>query len=209
MEPLNERQRQIVLFIQEFIQRHEHAPSYREIMHHFGYSSVSSVAKQLAILKRKRVLETTPGRRRSLALMPPPSLVSQTTNGELELPFIGQLYLGAALELFSKIQSITLPRLLVPAPENTYVLRIKGSGGTKEHMLEGDLLLVESRQEISSGELILYLTKKMKHSGIRSYHPEGKHIRLESRSEPGESILILPGEIVIQGVVVGLVRLYV
>ena len=53
MKGLTKRQREIVDFIRDYIAVHHYSPSYREIMKHFGFTSLGSVYKHIAVLKRK------------------------------------------------------------------------------------------------------------------------------------------------------------
>jgi len=53
---LTKRQREIVDFIRDYIAVHKYSPSYREIMGHFSFTSLGSVYKHIAVLKRKGVL---------------------------------------------------------------------------------------------------------------------------------------------------------
>lgn len=205
MNGLTKRQQQILQYIEDFFQQHHHAPSYREIMRYFGFTSVSSVAKHIDVLKNKGAIDKQTGRHRSLILAQPSG--PPQTNGEIELPFIGHVVLGAPMELFTKTQSLALPRFLAPNPDITYILRVRGQNLGEEQMSDGDLLIVETRQQISSGELILSLSQGNL-SAIHRYYPEGQHIRLESGSRTSTSLLVRPEDLRIQGVIIGLIRLY-
>ena len=58
------------------------------------------------------------------------------------------------------IEETAIPESLVHDPENTYVIKAKGIGLQEEFILEGDLLIIEARQEAMPGETIIALIKQ-------------------------------------------------
>jgi DNA-binding MarR family transcriptional regulator len=52
MQPRTQRQREILDYIQRFIERHGYEPSYAQIARHFGVSSKATIAKHIEALER-------------------------------------------------------------------------------------------------------------------------------------------------------------
>lgn len=205
MKGLTKRQRQIVDYIQEFINSNRYSPSYREICQHFGFHSLGSVYKHINALKRKGAVLCQTKASRSIA--PTTQTTQPTVQTEVEVPFIGHITAGTPIHTFSQTQHITVPRGLVPAPEKTYALRVQGDSLSEEMIADGDLLLVEARQEAHPGETIVALING--HDTIvKKYHPEGAFIRLLSSYAQHHPIILRPEDILIQGVVIGLLRLF-
>lgn len=206
MKGLTERQKEILDFIREFIQRHSFSPSYEEVKQHFGFSSLGTVQNFVRILKRKGYLSAEKYCGRSLALAEAPA-PAPVTVAECELPFIGYLSGCSPPETFLRSQSLAVPASLVPHPENCYVLKVRGQDLTYQHMLDGDLLIVEASSEADEGALILG-TIKGKETLVRYYHPEGAYVRLDT-GDPEAAPRVLPyDDLEIQGIIVGLIRLY-
>lgn len=205
MKGLTPKQNEILEFIQRFIDQHHYSPSYREIMHHFDLTSPGSVYKHIRMLQRKGVLTADKHSHRSL--MPTQTSKVIKESSDIQLPLIGNLSIGYPLELFIQPQMITVPSSLVHMPNNTYVLQIQGDSLQDEWMQDGDLLLIEARQDIQPGEIILGLINQ-NNSILKRYYPEGQYIRLESQQSEVPSLTVRYEHISVQGVLVGLIRIY-
>lgn len=203
MKGLTKRQHEILEYVQEFIQKHHYSPSYREVMHHFGFSSLGSVYKHIDLLKRKGKLGGENKAKRSLFI--PDDQPTSSLNGSLELPLVGSISSDHQIELLAKPQSIVVPVFLVHMPEKTYVLRIRGDTLQEEFMADHDLLIVEARQEALSGEVIIAVINDEDLMIKRYYQEEGK-VRLESYCKQHEPIFLSEDSFAIKGVVIGLIR---
>lgn len=207
MKGLTPKQREILLFIQHFIEQHQYSPSYREIMQQFDFTSPGSVYKHICTLKRKGVLSADKNSHRSLMPMPIQNPQAGKESTDIRLPLIGNISAGYPLELFVKPRMIAIPISLVSAPENTYVLQTRGDALQDEWIQDGDLLLIETRQDIQPGEMILGLINQHD-TVLKRYYPEGQYVRLESQYPQAPSLTVRDEHILIQGVLVGLLRIY-
>lgn len=205
MKGLTETQKHILDFIKNFIEKHHHSPSYREIMEHFSFSSPGTVYKHIHTLQRKGALLAEKGCSRSLAL--PQHLNGTTIQSEFKLPFIGHIVAGFPIELFIQPQMIEVPKFLVQHPDSTYLLRAQGDSLQDELIADGDLIIVEARQEAQAGETVIALLNQ--HDVIVSrYFPEGHYIRLESCHAQSKHLTVRYDNLVIQGVITGVIRTY-
>ena len=93
MLPLTKRQREILDYLNEFIQQHGYAPSLEEIGRRFGLSSLATVHKHLTNLQEKGFIKRAWNRSRSVELV-------QTRPGgrAVELPLLGYVAAGAPIE---------------------------------------------------------------------------------------------------------------
>ena len=88
-------------------------------------------------------------------LLDPKHPVKQTQTSEF--PLIGNLSVGYPLELFIQPQMIPIPAFMVHSADATYVLQMQGDSLLEEGIWDGDLLLIEAKQDIQAGEMILGL----------------------------------------------------
>ena len=72
MQPLTKRQREILDYLQEFIQQHGYAPSLEEIGRRFSLSSLATVHKHLTNLQEKGFIRRSWNRSRSVELLSAP-----------------------------------------------------------------------------------------------------------------------------------------
>lgn len=205
MKGLTKRQSEIISFIGNFIETHQFSPSYREIGEHFGYSSLGTVYKHIQILIRKGCIEGEKKGSRSLSLAD-----KATKNADsimIELPFIGLISAGSPIETFPTLQTLTIPNFLIHAPEKTYILRAQGDSLIDEQICHGDLLIVEAKSEAHPGEIVVALVNQHE-TIIKRYYHEGQYVRLEGSIPNHQPIILKPEHLSIQGVLIGLMRLY-
>lgn len=203
MKGLTQKQNDILRFIHHFIETHHYSPSYREIMQHFAFSSPGSVYKYIHTLKRKGALIAE--KRCSRSLTPIDAPLSTKRQADVELPFIGNISAGHPIEMFIQTQTIIVPLSLVHAPDKTYVLRALGDSLNEEAINDGDLLIVEARQDAQAGEMIIALINQHD-TVIKRYYPEGQYVRLESHHH--QPFILRQESITIQGILLGLIRHY-
>lgn len=204
MKGITSRQQEIFQFIQEFIKLNQYSPSYREIMQHFSFTSPGTVYRHIQTLKNKGMVTADKQSHRSVL---PVGNTQPQKIPPLELPLIGNLSIGYPLELFVKPQMVEVPPSLVHSPDDTYLLQAQGDSLVDEAILDGDILLIEARQEIQPGEIILGLINQHD-TVLKKYYPEGQYIRLESRNSQNRPLTIRSDHIIIQGALIGLLRMY-
>ncbi|MDP1879713.1 MAG: transcriptional repressor LexA [Parachlamydiaceae bacterium] len=205
MKGLTPKQREILDFIQQFVDQHHYSPSYREIMKQFAFSSPGSIYKYIQILIKKGALEAEKYSHRSLS--PIFSKQKNKESSDINLPIIGNLICGYPLELFAKHQTLIVPSHMVHQIESTYVLQIQGNALIEEAILDGDYVLIEARQIIQPGEIILGLINHHD-TVLKRYFPEDQSIRLEGQYSKCHPLNIKHEHIIIHGVLVGMIRLY-
>lgn len=203
MKGLTKRQREILDFIQDFTRNNRYAPSYREISHHFNFSSLGSVYKFIQTLKRKGVLISESKSSRSLAF--PKDSQQTTEQTELEIPFIGHITAGMPIQTFSQQQQVVVPKTFIHTMDKTYALRAQGDTLNEEMIADGDLIIVEARQEAHPGETIIALINHHD-TIIKRYYPEGTYVRLAGTLSHHHPIILRQEDVFIQGVVIGLLR---
>lgn len=206
MKGLTLKQRQLLDFIHTFIQEHHYSPSYHEIMRHFAFKSPGSVYKYIQTLIRKGVLVSEKNAHRSIIPVKETPLAAESVDS-VHLPLIGNLSAGYPLELFAQHRLLAVPLSLVHHPEDTYILQVQGNALEEESILSGDFLLIETRQDIQAGEIILGLINQ--HDSIlKRYFPEGQSVRLESQHSQHSSFTVRNEHILIQGVLIGMFRVF-
>src|SRR2546425_6789467 len=102
MLPLTKRQREILDYLNEFIQQHGYAPSLEEIGKKFGLSSLATVHKHLTNLQDKGFIKRAWNRSRSVEMIP-----TRTGVRAVELPLLG--YVAAGLPRAALASNETTP----------------------------------------------------------------------------------------------------
>ena len=202
MQPLTKRQREILDYLNEFIQQHGYAPSLEEIGKRFGLSSLATVHKHLTNLQQKGFIKRAWNRSRSVELMP-----SRLLGRTVELPLLGYVAAGAPIEAIVGNETIDVPETLA-GNRDTYVLRVKGDSMIDEQIRDGDFVVVEDRKSADNGEMVIALVRGTDVTLKKFYRDPGGRIRLQPANAAMQPIFVEPDQVQIQGVVVGVMRKY-
>ena len=199
--PLTKRQREILDYLNEFIQRHGYAPSLEEIGKRFSLSSLATVHKHLTNLQEKGFIKRAWNRSRSV------ELVSTRVGGRaVELPLLGYVAAGMPIEAVATSETISVPEDLV-GRRDTYVLRVRGNSMIDEQIRDGDFVIVEDRKSADNGEMVIALVGGLDVT-LKKFYRENGRIRLQPANQLLQPIMVDPDQVQVQGVVVGVMRRY-
>ena len=172
MQPLTKRQREILDYLNDFIQQHGYAPSLEEVGKRFGLSSLATVHKHLTNLQQKGFIKRTWNRSRSVEVMP-----SRVVGRSIELPLLGYVAAGAPIEAVISNETIDVPESLA-GKRDTYVLRVRGDSMIDEQIRDGDWVIVEDRKTAENGETVVALLSGSDVT-LKKFYRENGQIRLQ------------------------------
>ena len=201
MQPLTKRQREILDYLNEFIEQRGYAPSLEEIGRRFGLSSLATVHKHLTNLQDKGFIRRAWNRSRSVELVP-----TRMGGRALDLPLLGYVAAGAPIEAVVSNETVTVPEDLV-GTRDTYALRVRGNSMIDEQIRDGDLVVGEDRQTAHNGEMVIALLEGAEVT-LKKFYRENGHIRLQPANDAVAPIIMRADKVQVQGVVVGVMRRY-
>ncbi len=201
MQPLTKRQREILDYLDEFIQQHGYAPSLEEIGRRFSLSSLATVHKHLTNLQEKGFIRRAWNRSRSVELVP-----VHVGSRSLELPLMGYVAAGEPIEAITSTETIAVPEHFI-GKRDTYVLRVKGDSMIDEQIRDGDYVIVEDRKTAQNGEMVIALLNGTEVT-LKSLYRNGTTIQLQPANPAMQPINVREDALQIQGVVVGVMRKY-
>src|SRR4030081_447058 len=196
---LTERQRGILEFIQLEQREKGMTPSTREIQHHFGFASQTSVMQYIATLERKGFLNRHA--RKARALITPVQKVRIT-----DIPIYGQIPAGMSTLTEQTVEGhVSLDMRSVNASRNgrTFALRVRGDSMIDAHILDGDIVILEDRKDVRNGDIVAALIDG--ETTLKRYVVEHGRPYLKAEN-PMYPNLVPARELRIQGVMVSLVR---
>jgi repressor LexA len=202
VQPLTKRQREILDYLNEFIQQHGYAPSLEEVGKRFNLSSLATVHKHLTNLQEKGFIRRAWNRSRSVELLP-----SRSGGRAIELPLLGYVAAGMPIEAVASAESIAVPEALVSGKRDTYVLRVRGDSMIDEQIRDGDWVVVEDRRSADNGEMVIALVDGQD-ATLKKFYKENGRVRLQPANPTMQPIMVDPDNVQIQGVVVGVMRKY-
>jgi repressor LexA len=199
-EPLTDKQQAVLDFVQAHQRQHGHYPSLREICAHFGFASPFAATRHLQALEAKGVLQRVAGKAR--AFLPPAGVRRAPL---LDVPLFGTIPAGSPVAAEQEADahvSIDAAALGLRATSRAFALRVRGDSMIDAGILDGDTVFLVQR-EPRPRDIVAALIdgeSTLKRYLVQRGRP---FLRAENPKYPD----LLPAtELVIQGVMVGLLR---
>ena len=152
MEPLTEKQRKILKYIESRLQRNAplgaDAPSQREIAEHFGMAQ-NSVYQLISYLKKKGYITTSPGHR-NLGLSKKYLDKIKRSEG---IPVVGTVAAGLPILAQENIQEYIEPGGIFGRTDGMFILKVSGDSMIDEGIMDGDFVVVRSASEVANGRI--------------------------------------------------------
>jgi repressor LexA len=201
---LTKKQRQILDYVESFVDSYGYSPSYEEIAQAFGYSSLATVHEHLTNLEQKGFLRKNYNKSRSLEVVR-----ADPNTLALELPLLGTVAAGLPLEVYAEQEqeTVAVPHDMVRRGNN-YVLRVKGESMVEEQIRDGDYIIVNSRQTAENGEMVVALVDGEAATVKKFYREAGGRVRLQPANATMQPMYYPAERVAIQGIVVGVIRKY-
>lgn len=202
MATLTKRQKQMVDYLEHYIEEHGYAPTLAETGEYFGLSSLATVHKHLRNLELKGVITRMHNHSRALEI----AAKAANRAGVNELELLGQVAAGEPIEAIESRDTISVPEEFVRR-DNTFCLRVKGESMVDEGIRDGDYIIVEGRDAANAGETVVALIGD--EATVKKYYPEANgRVRLQPANPTMDPIFVSEEQLRIRGVVVGLMRHY-
>ncbi len=201
---LTDRQQQLLDYLRQHYRESGIMPSTREIQNHFGFSSQTAAVSHLKALERKGVIERLPGKARAVILTGEYALDNRGADF-MEIPVYGQIAAGMAEEATQEAdRSLTIDPEAMGLSRNAsiFALKVRGDSMIDAHITDGDLVLLEQKQPRNRDVVAALIDGE---TTLKRFILESKRpfLRAENDMFPD---LIPAEELIIQGVMVGLLR---
>src|SRR3989304_10455333 len=176
--PLTKRQRQILDYLTSYSSEHGYAPSFEEIAAHFNYNSLATVHEHLTNLERKGYIKRSYNESRAIEILP-----SDAFHQSIELPLLGAVAAGTAIEHSTSGETVAVPDGFVRRGGAHYVLRVRGNSMIDAHITDGDLVVVNQRQTADNGEMVIAMLNGSAATVKRYYRERDGRVRLQPATE--------------------------
>jgi repressor LexA len=192
---LNQKQQQIFEYIKSYVNDKGFPPSIREVCKAAGFSSPRAGQKYLESLEEQGYIQRE-NKPRGIKLLSGARLKSTI------LPFFGYIAAGAPIQVCEQREEVEVPTDLV-GRKPCYVLQVKGNSMIEDHILNGDLIVVERCETADDGDVVVALVNHEAATLKRMYR-EKNRVRLEPANSSMKPIYVK--DIAVQGKVRGLIR---
>jgi repressor LexA len=202
---LTKRQREVLKFISEFIEKYKYPPTRSELSSHFGFRSPNAAEAHLRALEKKAVIGLERGVSRGIALLPLAADELPQAAGAL-LPLVGRVAAGSPVLAQENIEDEYRvdPSLFPRKPH--YLLRVEGRSMQDAGILDGDLLAVHRTPEARNGQIVV--ARVDDEVTVKRFRRRGSRVQLIPENTDFEPIEVdlRRQELAIEGLGVGVIR---
>ncbi|MCL2323847.1 MAG: transcriptional repressor LexA [Oscillospiraceae bacterium] len=189
------KQKDVFVFIKNYISQKGYPPSVREICVGVDLKSTSTVHGHIESLIKKGLLKKDPTKPRTLELTDKKELIT--------IPIVGTVTAGAPILAVENIQNeFVLPIEFTKSNEELFMLKIKGDSMIECGIMDGDLVIVQKQETAKNGDIVVALIEN--DATVKRFFKEENHIRLQPENKRLKPIIV--DDCSILGVLIGLYR---
>jgi repressor LexA len=197
MSPVQEK---ILQHFHHYFSLHGEAPTLAELGEKVGIKSRGTMHRHINALIALGKLEKSPKHWRGLK----PAMMDELPIASL--PLAGNIAAGLPIQAIEGQDTLDLGQLL--CQPGRYALRIIGDSMIDMALHDGDYVIIESRSHASNGQVVVALIDREEATLKRFYDQGDGMIELRPENTDMESMYFKAERVTIQGVLVGLTRVY-
>lgn len=199
------RERQLLDFVSQFIQRYGYAPTLKEIGQAMNINSPATVHEHVDRLRMKGFIKKLDGTARGLEVVSD-HFRNTAGMGSVELPVMGYIAAGAPLEPYTDPNFyLTVAPGMLSEKKAGYVLQVKGTSMIEDGIFDGDYVVIQHQQDAQNGDIVVALLPNGLATLKRIYFEKD---RIKLMPANAQMMPIFTTHVKIQGRVVGLIRKY-
>jgi repressor LexA len=196
---LTKRQTEIYRYLLDNADHFDHPPTHDELCQALGLSSRGSLHKHIQALIQAGLVEPMDHARRGIRL------VAQAAQ-QSGIPFLGTIAAGRPIEAVAQTETMQVPDALL-GNRPCYVLQVSGDSMIEEGILDGDYVVIEQRDSARTGEIVVALVNN-EEATLKRIEQQPGRVLLHPANASMTAMTYAPDEVVIQGVLRGLLRSY-
>ncbi len=206
---LTRRQKELMDFLSNFIERHGYSPSYDEIATGLNLASLATVHKHVQALETKQYLKRSYNHSRSLEIAE--RYFSEEKGRQpkvvpLSVPLLGRIAAGVPVEAISTPETLYFSDFT--GNESTFALKVRGESMIDDHICNGDYVLVEKTGNVKNGDIVVALVDGAEATLKRFYDEPDGRVRLQPANATMSPLFIDRNRLEVQGRVLAVIRKY-
>jgi len=195
---LTPKQLRILTLIRDYQRKNGYSPTMQELADVLGVTKVT-VFEHVAGLEKKGFLRRSKHRARSLELTDRAVFPDESAT---TLPLVGHIAAGAPIEAIQDNETVDLEDIF-NTRKGAFVLKVRGDSMIEDHIQDGDLVVIERRENARDGETVVALLDDGE-ATLKRFYRDGRRFRLQPANPDFSPIYV--DHLQIQGVVIGVLR---
>jgi repressor LexA len=231
---LTKKQRDLLNFIHNRVQRDGVPPSFDEMKEALDLRSKSGIHRLITALEERGFIRRLAHRARAIEVVRLPDALATASpqqpalrviEGERpgnrpaaaqmvetlharELPVMGRIAAGVPIEAIAEISHhVAVPGSMLSGRGEHYALEVKGDSMIEAGINDGDIVVIRETNTANNGDIVVALVEDQE-ATLKRFFKRGDSVALEA-ANPAYETRVLPGHKVrVQGRLVGLIRTY-
>ena len=200
---ITKRQKQIFEFIKDCIENNGYSPTLKEICDYFGLKSVATMHEHINNIVSEGLLTKSDSGRIDIA----EQCISDENSSEHCIPFLGYVTAGNPIHAVTdSVEHVEVPSYM--RSSDCYALKVKGNSMIDEHIMNGDIIIVENAKTAYNGQTVVALVDDYEVTLKKFYTEKDGNVRLQPANSDFEPIILSENRVQIQGILVGIIRDY-
>jgi repressor LexA len=206
-KPLTEKQKDILNFIETYIEEFGYPPSIRDIQNNCDISSTSVVKYNLDRLQEKGLMNRDSEISRSI------SLTNSEKSQTIKVPVLGTITAGQPFPMVEdsrwdvdELESIDLPDNFSYIEDKIFALKVSGYSMVDALIGDGDTIILEKTNKALNGEMVAAKINSENETTLKRIFIEGNNTRLQPENPLMDPMYFPSKDVSILGKVVAVWR---
>lgn len=221
---LTAKQRDLLNFLTDYQDNHDHAPSFDEMKDAMGLKSKSGIHRLVSALEERGHIRRLANRARAIEIIHNPAPVAEKAMGQsrksdnvvqgefgqaasIALPLLGQIAAGTPIEALSDhSRFLDVPSSMISSGEH-FALEIVGDSMVEAGIHDGDTVVIKKTDIANHGDIVVALIDEHE-ATLKTLRKEDGRIGLEPANRHYQTRYFSTNAVRIQGKLAGLIRNY-
>lgn len=206
---LTKRQKDVLEFLADFIDKNRYSPSYEEIAVGLSLNSLATIHKHISSLESKGYLRRAFNQSRSLEIAPRYAAEVEKRRAMetgMAVPLLGKIAAGVPVEAIANPEMLHFQDFA--GDPGTYALQVRGESMIEDHICHGDYVLIQKTDAVRDGEIVVALVDGTETTLKRLYREPNGQVRLQPANSTMEPIYVAAASLQVQGKLVAVLRKY-
>lgn len=218
-DELTPKQRDVLEQLLRFLHSNNYPPSIQQLCQLCGVSSTSTIHFHLSALKKKGLIDWNPAAKRAISIRedlrdayrasmsdeegtPAKEMSCEEESPRGVLPMLGAIAAGRPLQTVQdSVERLDLSEDL--CPPGCYALRVRGTSMIEDHIMDGDIVIINPQSPIREGDVVVALVDN-ETATLKRFYREKDRIRLQPANSQMEPIYVT--DVHLQGKVEAVIR---
>ena len=213
---LTQKQKDLLLLIDNRIKAVGVPPSYDEMKDHLGLASKSGIHRLITALEERGFIRRLPNKARALEVLKLPAdvvaanagLSPQPANDDsLSVPLVGKIAAGVPIEAIQENGNmVSVPQGMIGRGDH-FALTVEGESMIDAGILDGDVVIIRKSDVARNNQIVVALVDG-EEATLKRLYKTGQNIELIAENPDFETRVLNANRVAVQGILAGLIRSY-